>query len=71
MRLLKDEEIKLADRFLVNKWLFPKINEHFRLVQGDLFVIMRTTFYENFKALHLNLNKQRASEKNASLFLFE
>jgi len=35
MRLLKDEKIKLADRFLVNKWLFPKTNEHFRLVQRD------------------------------------
>jgi len=31
MRLLKDEEIKFStDRFLVNKWLFAKTNEHFR-----------------------------------------
>jgi len=35
MRLLKDEEIKFfADKFLVNKWLFAKTNEYFRLVQG-------------------------------------
>jgi len=35
MQLLKDEEIKFsADKFLVNKWLFVKTNENFRLVQG-------------------------------------
>jgi len=33
VRLLKDEEIKFsADKFLLNKWLFAKINEHFKLI---------------------------------------
>ena len=31
----EDVEIKLsAERFLVNKWLFVKTDEHFRLVQA-------------------------------------
>ena len=42
MRLLKDKEIKFStDRFLLNKWLFAKINEHFQACSRlDLFVIM-------------------------------
>jgi len=61
LRLLKDEEIKFsADRFLVNKWLFAKTNEYFRLVQ-DLFIITR--ILREFQSLRLKLNEQRASEK--------
>jgi len=61
--LCEDEEIKFsADRFLVNKWLFAKTNEHFRLVQARFaktneyfrlvqvrFCSSRAIFYENFK----------------------
>jgi len=32
--LVKKEEIKFsADKFLMKKWLFAKINEYFKLVQ--------------------------------------
>jgi len=81
LRLLKDEKIEFsANRFLVNKWLFAKTNEHFRLVQGYICSLrgftftFTSTFYENFKVLRLNLNEQRASEKKAfflkSVFYF-
>ena len=71
MRLLKDEEIKFsADKFLVIKWLFAKTNEHFRRSTLDLFLIMRAIFYENFEALHLNHNEQRANEKKTFLVVF-
>jgi len=71
--LLKDEGIKFsADRFLVNKWLFAKTNEHFRLVQArsKFFRHYKITFYENFKALRLNLNEQIASEERPFLVIF-
>ena len=68
---LKDEKIKFsADRFLVNKWLFAKTNEHFRLVQArfaktnEHFRLVQARFvrhYEGyilreFQILRLNLN---------------
>jgi len=72
VRLLKDEEIKFsANRFLLNKkCLFAKINEHFKLVQGYVFVIMKVTFYENFKALRFNFDEQRTSERRLFEMIF-
>jgi len=40
------------------------------LFRLDLFVIKRATFYKNFKALHLNLNEQRVSEKKPFSMFF-
>ena len=70
MRLLKNEEIKFFRRqvFSEHGFLQKIINiSDFKL---DLFIITRATFYENFKALRLNLNEQRASEKKAFFGIF-
>ena len=49
---------------------FAKTNEHFRLISRlDMFVITRATFFENFKALRLNLNEQR-EKKLFSVVIF-
>jgi len=72
VRLLKDEEIKFsADGFFSEQNFLQKL-VNIRLVQ-DLFVITKATFYENFKALRLKLNEQRANKKRAFVkryFLF-
>ena len=69
MRLLKDKEIKFsADRFLVNKWLSQKLMN----ISGSFRAkfVRHYEGYKNFKALRLNLNEQKASEKKTFFGVF-
>jgi len=59
-----------TDRFLVNKWLFTKTNEHSGLFRTRFVRHYEGYILREFQRLRLNLNEYRASEKKTCFDVF-